>query len=175
LIELEGNGLDIVLYEPEIPANAGNIGRLCLGTGSTLHLIKPLRFLLSDKALKRAGLDYWQELEPRLHGSLDEIYKDRDPSRVFLCTTKAGRPYWNVDFRSGDVLVFGPESRGLPDSLLEQFPDQCITIPMTAAVRSLNLANSVSIILYEALRQINAQPRLQPQTTTSEEESRQGG
>lgn len=154
MIQLSPTSLHIVLYQPEIPANTGNIGRLCLGTGATLHLIRPLRFLLDDRSLKRAGLDYWKDLDPVIHDDIAEIYSAFPADRIFLCTTKATRSYTEYRFRSNDVLVFGPESRGLPQALLDQYPEQCISIPMTTKIRSLNLANSVGIILYEAIRQI---------------------
>ena len=146
----------IVLYQPEIPANTGNIGRLCMGTGATLHLIKPMRFLLDDKSLQRAGLDYWHELNPVLHEDISEIYAAFPQDRIFLCTTKSELSYTDLSYQPGDVFVFGPESRGLPEPLLEADSRQCITIPMSNAIRSLNLANSVGIILYEAVRQINS-------------------
>jgi len=146
--------LNIVLFEPEIPANTGNIGRLCLGCGARLHLIRPLRFLLDDKSLKRAGLDYWHKLDYRVWDSLPEALQGVDPARVFYATTKSSRSYTEMQYRFGDWLVFGPESRGLPESLLEENPENCITIPMSSEFRSLNLSNSVAIILYEAIRQI---------------------
>ena len=152
---LSPSGLHIVLYQPEIPQNTGNIGRLCVGTGSTLHLIKPMRFLLDEKSLRRAGLDYWQELDLQVHDDLSEIYKLFPPQRIYLCTTKTDRAYSALDYQPNDVFVFGPESRGLPESLLKAHPGQCVTIPMTGSIRSLNLANSVGIILYEAIRQIS--------------------
>lgn len=144
----------IVLYQPEIPQNTGNIGRLCVGTGATLHLIRPLRFMLDEKSLRRAGLDYWNELRLVVHDDISEIYAAFPASRIFLCTTKTERDYTQVSYQPGDVFVFGPESRGLPESLLNQHPAQCITIPMTSEIRSLNLANSVGIVLYEAVRQL---------------------
>jgi len=148
------NPLRVVLFQPEIPANTGNIGRLCVGCAAELHLIKPLRFIISDKTLKRAGLDYWDKLILHQHDDLTEIYQAFPPQRIFLCTTKSERIYSSCQYQSGDVFVFGPESRGLPESLLEQHPDQTITIPMHPDIRSINLSNAVSIILYEAVRQI---------------------
>ncbi len=147
--------LHIVLYEPEIPQNTGNIGRLCVGADCELHLIKPIRFLLDDKSLKRAGLDYWQHLKLQVHDSINEIYDAFPAERIFLATTKTNNTFWHTSYREGDVLVFGPESRGLPESLLNQFPTQCIQIPMSDKIRSINLSNSVAIVMYEALRQIN--------------------
>ena len=146
--------LHIVLYHPEIPANTGNIGRLCVGSGAELHLIKPLRFIINDKTLKRAGLDYWDKLTLHMHDDLAEIYQAFPPQRIFLCTTKSERKYCSCQYQPGDVFVFGPESRGLPESLLDQHPDQTITIPMHPDIHSINLSNAVSIILYEAIRQI---------------------
>jgi len=154
MIELPCKDLHVVLYQPEIPANTGNIGRLCVGTGAMLHLIKPFRFLLTDRELKRAGLDYWPRLKIVTHDSLDEILPTFPTRRIFLCTTKTAQSYTERSYREGDVFVFGPETRGLPPELLERYPDQCIGIPMTAEIRSHNLANSVAIILYEAVRQI---------------------
>ncbi|HPS61104.1 MAG: tRNA (cytidine(34)-2'-O)-methyltransferase [Candidatus Cloacimonas sp.] len=145
----------IVLFEPEIPQNTGNIGRLCVGTDATLHLIKPIRFLLNDKSLKRAGLDYWQDLKLEVHNSIEEIYAAFPAERIFLASTKVTTCYWNVNYEKDDVFVFGPESRGLPIELLNKFPEQGIRIPMSSKIRSINLANSVAIIIYEALRQIS--------------------
>ncbi len=146
--------LNIVLFEPEIPQNTGNIGRLCVGTDCKLHLIKPLRFRLDEKAVARAGLDYWQQLDLTLHDSIEEIYAAFPPERIFLASTKVQTCFWDVKYQIGDVLVFGPESRGLPESLLQRYPQQGIRIPMNSKIRSLNLANSVAVVMFEALRQI---------------------
>jgi tRNA (cytidine/uridine-2'-O-)-methyltransferase len=154
LLPLDTPGFHIVLFEPEIPANTGNIGRLCVGTGSTLHIIQPCRFLLTDKALKRAGLDYWEHLDLRLHKSLEAFFDAVAPERFFLCTTKATASYLARPYLPGDAFIFGPESRGLPESMLEQYPDKLITIPMHPDIRSLNLSNAVAIVLFEAIRQI---------------------
>lgn len=146
--------LNVVLYRPEIPPNTGNIGRLCHATGSALHLIGPLGFSLDERALRRAGLDYWQELRPRLWDSYQEFRASvADSSRVYLLTTKSERPYWDASFRDGDYLVFGPETRGLPESLLENHRKDCLTIPQVAG-RSLNLSTAAGIVLYEAIRQL---------------------
>ncbi len=153
MLPLAPSGFNIVLYEPEIPANTGNIGRLCVGTGSRLHLVLPCRFLLTDKALKRAGLDYWQHLDLCTHKSWDLAAQEFNPERTFFCTTKAERSYLDVEFRPGDAFVFGPESSGLPQTLLDLHPQQNITIPMHPLIRSFNLANSVAIVLFEAIRQ----------------------
>ena len=144
---------NVVLVEPEIPPNTGNVGRLCLATGSALHLIKPLGFSLDDRQLKRAGLDYWNEVEMRLWDSFDLLKRAQMPdARYFFLTTKTKRAYYDVDFRRSDFLVFGRETKGLPESLLRANSDHCITIPMHGT-RSLNLATAVAIVLFEAMRQ----------------------
>ncbi len=144
----------IVLVEPEIPPNTGNIGRLCLATDSHLHLIKPLGFSIDDKALKRAGLDYWKDVRVSVWESLDDFFAahPRD-ARYFFLTTKSHRAYFSETFRDGDYFVFGRETKGLPESLLAANHERALTIPMTGATRSLNLAVSVGIVLYEAIRQ----------------------
>ena len=143
----------IVLVEPEIPPNTGNIGRLCLAAGARLHLVGPLGFSLDDKSLKRAGLDYWAEVDVREWDSLADLQAAaEEPSRFFYLTTKADTPYWSAVFRDEDYLVFGSETRGLPESLLAANADSCLTIPQRGA-RSLNLATAVGIVLYEAVRQ----------------------
>jgi tRNA (cytidine/uridine-2'-O-)-methyltransferase len=144
---------NVVLVEPEIPPNTGNIGRLCLATRSRLHLVKPLGFSLEDRELKRAGLDYWDEVDVRVWDSFRELQRVQETAgRYFFLTTKSGRPYYDVDFRDGDFLVFGRETKGLPQSLLAQNRDACLTIPMHGT-RSLNLATAVAIVLFEAVRQ----------------------
>src|ERR1043166_1537515 len=144
---------NIVLIEPEIPPNTGNIGRLCLATGSTLHLIKPLGFLIDDRTLLRAGLDYWKEVDVQLWDSFDDLQGDEQPEvRLFFLTTKSGRAYCDVSFQPGDFLIFGRETRGLPEALLAAHPEQLLTIPMQGT-RSLNLATAVAIVLFEAVRQ----------------------
>jgi tRNA (cytidine/uridine-2'-O-)-methyltransferase len=145
---------NVVLVEPEIPPNTGNVGRLCLATKSTLHLVKPLGFSLDDRQLKRAGLDYWDEVDLTLWDSLPALMEAKgSQDRCFFVTTKAKRAYWDVKFRRGDYLVFGRETKGLPESLLRENPERCITIPMQGT-RSLNLATAVAIILFEAVRQL---------------------
>ncbi|MEM9478513.1 MAG: tRNA (uridine(34)/cytosine(34)/5-carboxymethylaminomethyluridine(34)-2'-O)-methyltransferase TrmL [Verrucomicrobiota bacterium] len=145
--------IHVVLVEPEIPPNTGNIGRLCLATGSRLHLVGPLGFDLDDRTLKRAGLDYWKEVDVHRWDSLEDLRESAGSARFFFLTTKATKPYWDVNFEDGDYLVFGRETKGLPESLLDANAESCLTIPMKpAAVRSLNLATSVGIVLYEALR-----------------------
>ena len=144
---------NVVLVEPEIAPNTGNIGRLCLATRSTLHLVKPLGFSLDDRELKRAGLDYWDEVNVRLWNSFDDLRRSQSlEARYFFLTTKAKRAYYDVKFHEGDFLVFGRETRGLPENLLAANIDDCITIPMRGT-RSLNLATAVAIVLFEAVRQ----------------------
>ena len=147
--------LHIVLIEPEIPPNTGNIGRLCLATGAALHLVKPLGFSIDDKTLKRAGLDYWREVNVQLWESFAALQSAQSvEGRYFFLSTKATRPYWDAAFRDGDFLVFGRETKGLPEPLLAANPDSTLTIPMCSETRSLNLATSVGIVLYEAVRQL---------------------
>ncbi len=146
-------GFNVVLVEPEIPPNTGNVGRLCLATGSTLHLVKPLGFSLEDRQLKRAGLDYWDEVDVRTWNSFEELQcAQPEGVRYFFLTTKAGRAYSDVKFNRGDFLVFGRETKGLPKPLLAANMDNCITIPMEGT-RSLNLATAVAVVLFEAVRQ----------------------
>ena len=144
---------NIVLVEPEIPPNTGNIGRLCLATRSTLHLIKPLGFSLDDRQLRRAGLDYWHEVPLRLWDSFDALQRSQSlEARYFFLTTKTQFPYYRMNFRNNDFFVFGRETKGLPDKLLAANTDNCITIPMHGT-RSLNLATAVAVVLFEAVRQ----------------------
>ncbi len=144
---------NVVLVEPEIPPNTGNVGRLCLATRSTLHLVKPLGFSLDDRQVKRAGLDYWEDVDLKVWDSLPALMEAKPaPDRCFFVTTKTNRPYWDVQFRPGDYLVFGRETKGLPEALLAAHPETCITIPMHGT-RSLNLATAVAIVLFEAVRQ----------------------
>jgi tRNA (cytidine/uridine-2'-O-)-methyltransferase len=145
---------NVVLVEPEIPPNTGNIGRLCLATQSTLHLVKPLGFSLEHRQLKRAGLDYWDEVDLRTWESFAELQAAQSRSaRYFFLTTKTRRAYWDIKFRHGDFLVFGRETKGLPESLLTANIGDCITIPVRAT-RSLNLATAVAIVLFEGVRQL---------------------
>jgi tRNA (cytidine/uridine-2'-O-)-methyltransferase len=143
---------NVVLVEPEIPPNTGNVGRLCLATRSTLHLIGPLGFSIDDRQLKRAGLDYWDEVDVREWSNLDELRRANASSRFFYLTTKATQPYFEVRFRPKDFLVFGRETKGLPERVLQENRESCITIPMHGT-RSLNLATAVAIVLFEAMRQ----------------------
>jgi tRNA (cytidine/uridine-2'-O-)-methyltransferase len=143
---------NVVLVEPEIPPNTGNVGRLCLATRSTLHLVGPLGFSIDDRQLKRAGLDYWDEVDVREWPSLDELRRANTSARFFYLTTKATQPYFEVSFQPKDFLVFGRETKGLPERVLEENRENCITIPMHGT-RSLNLATAVAIVLFEAMRQ----------------------
>jgi tRNA (cytidine/uridine-2'-O-)-methyltransferase len=149
--------LHIVLYQPEIPPNTGNIIRLCANLGYPLHLIEPLGFILDDKRLQRAGLDYHEWARVQTHMNLDTFIKQHNPTRIYAFTTKARRSLYEVNFNAGEALVFGPETSGLPGSVLEQVgPDSCLRIPMQAESRSLNLSNAVAVAGYEAWRQLNA-------------------
>ena len=147
----------IVLYQPEIPANTGNIGRLCVGCNSQLHLIKPMRFFINDKYIKRAGLDYWQKLDLKLHDSYECFLKNKDESNIYYFSTKAEKSYTDIDYQFGDYLVFGPESRGLPEDIIFSSDNKgkVVRIPMSDKIRSINLSNSVAAALYEAWRQQN--------------------
>ena len=144
----------VVLVEPEIPPNTGNIGRLCVAAGATLHLIHPLGFQINDRELKRAGLDYWPHLKLREWVDWEAFFAALpSPERCFLLTTKSSRSYVSEHFEPGDYFVFGRETRGLPATLLSAHPKRALTIPMAPEARSLNLATAVGIVLYEALRQ----------------------
>jgi len=145
--------LHIVLVEPEIPANTGNIARTCAATGSALHLVRPLGFSTEDKYLKRAGLDYWRLVEVIYHDSFAEFAGRHRGGIFYLATTRAPRFYSEVVYEPGSFLIFGKETRGLPPEILDSYPERQIRLPMVAEARSLNLANSVAVILYEALRQ----------------------
>ena len=145
--------VNIVLVEPEIPHNTGAIARTCAATGARLHLVKPLGFDISDKAVKRCGLDYWHLVDISVYENIDEYFAKNGDSKLYLATTKAPRAYSEADL-SGDVtLMFGKETAGLPECLREKYRDRCIRIPMISEARSLNLSNSVAILTYEALRQ----------------------
>ncbi len=144
----------VVLYQPEIPSNTGNIGRLCVGANTELHIIKPMRFLITDKYLKRAGLDYWDKLDIFFYENIEELFQKYPESSFYFLTTKSRNIYYERSFKKGDFFMFGPETRGLPESLLKRFADNALTIPMSDKIRSINLSNSVAIVLYEALRQI---------------------
>ncbi len=147
--------MHIVLVEPEIPANTGNISRTCSITGASLHLVEPLGFSTDDRYLKRAGLDYWHLLDLHYHKNFNALREKFPQGRFWYFTTKGGRPYHEVQFGQDDFLVFGKETAGLPKDLLTANPEQCLRIPMQGEVRSLNLSNTVAIALYEALRQLH--------------------
>jgi len=146
----------VALIEPEIPQNTGSIGRLCLATGSTLHLVKPLGFEISDRALKRAGLDYWQYLDVHVHESIDDFLGQIDPSKLVLFSKKAGKTIFDFEFQERQIFVFGRETSGLPDYFANRFAGQSVRIPMyDARVRSLNLATSVGIAVYQAIQKVS--------------------
>jgi tRNA (cytidine/uridine-2'-O-)-methyltransferase len=145
--------MNIILHEPEIPANTGNIGRTCVATGTTLHLIEPLGFSIDDKAVRRSGLDYWKDLDVRTYIDFNEFLEKNPDARIYMATTKARNTYADVSFGKDDYIMFGKESAGIPEELLLEYESTCIRIPMENGIRSLNLGNAVSIILYEALRQ----------------------
>ena len=145
--------MNIVLHEPEIPANTGNIGRTCVATGTSLHLIKPLGFDISDKAERRAGMDYWKELDLHVYENFEEFVEKNPGARIYMATTKARKAYTEVEYKGNDFIMFGKESAGIPEEILVKYEDTSVRIPMIGEIRSLNLSNSVSIILYEALRQ----------------------
>jgi len=147
--------MHIVLVEPEIPPNTGNIARSCAATGTVLHLVKPLGFSIDDKSLKRAGLDYWEHVTVEVHESLDDFMKANEEKRMFLATTKGGHVYSDVEYRDGDMILFGKETAGLPKEFIEEHKEFAVRIPMSedTRLRSLNLSNCANIILFEALRQ----------------------
>ena len=146
--------LNIVLFEPEIPYNAGNIGRLCVGLNSKLHLIEPLGFKITDKMVKRAGLDYWAKLDLTVYSSCDHFFAENKGINLYYSSTKAKRTYCEVEFRRGDFILFGKESGGLPDSIHSSYNGKGLRIPMSENIRSINLCNSVAVIMYEAYRQL---------------------
>ena len=151
--------MHIALYEPEIPPNTGNIARLCAATRTELHIVGVTGFRMDDRTLKRAGLDYWEHVKLHRHVDINALYEHLPDSRFFYLTTKSRRSYTEAEFRPDDCFVFGPETRGLPGSLLAENSESCLTIPMAnPAVRSLNLSTSVGIVLYEALRQQRLTP-----------------
>ncbi|RKJ47156.1 tRNA (cytidine(34)-2'-O)-methyltransferase [bacterium 1XD8-76] len=145
--------MHIVLHQPEIPANTGNIGRTCVATGSSLHLIEPLGFRLDEKSIKRAGMDYWDSLDVMRYINYTEFREKHPDAKVWFATTKAKRVYTEADFGMDDYIMFGKESGGIPEEILADNEEACIRIPMLDDIRSLNLSNSVAIVLYEALRQ----------------------
>ena len=145
--------MNIVLLEPEIPANTGNIGRTCVATGTKLHLIEPLGFKIGEKELKRAGLDYWEHLDYERYVDYEDFRAKHPHAKIYMATTKAHRTYADVSFGMDDYIMFGKESAGIPEEILVENEETCIRIPMLGEIRSLNLSNAVSIVLYEALRQ----------------------
>ena len=154
---MKSDFLNIVLFEPEIPQNTGNIARLCACIGAKLYLVGRLGFVLSDKYLKRAGLDYWDKLEIEQIDSLNELLKQNPDSNFYYFTTKTKKIYTTIDYNKGDFLVFGPETRGIPEEILNKNCNYCLTIPMKKNTLSLNLSNSVAIAAYEVVRQLNIQ------------------
>lgn len=145
--------LNIVLHEPEIPANTGNIGRTCVAAGARLHLIKPLGFQINEKALKRAGLDYWDKLDVRVYDNYEDFLKKNPGAVIYMATTKGRHVYSEVSYEPDCYIMFGKESAGIPEEILVEHPNRAIRIPMLSEIRSLNLSNSVAVVLYEALRQ----------------------
>jgi len=145
--------LNIVLYEPEIPANTGNIGRTCVATDTRLHLIEPLGFRLDEKSIKRAGMDYWKDLDVTTYVNWEDFCQKNPEAKIYMATTKAKHVYTEVSYESDCYIMFGKESAGIPEEILKDHPDTCVRIPMVGDTRSLNLSNSVAIVLYEALRQ----------------------
>lgn len=145
--------LNIVLFEPEIPANTGNIGRTCVATGTRLHLIEPLGFKLNEKAIRRAGMDYWKDLDVTTYIDYEEFLEKNPNAKIYMATTKAKKVYTEVSYEPDCYIMFGKESAGIPEEILVQNPETAVRIPMIGDIRSLNLGNSVAIVLYEALRQ----------------------
>lgn len=147
--------LNIVLVEPEIPQNTGNIARTCAATGVALHLVEPLGFSISEKAVRRAGLDYWNLLDIKTYASLDVFFEQNKGGHFYFASTKSKHVHSDVEYKEETYILFGKETAGLPETLLKKYYDQCIRIPMKSEARSLNLSNSVAIIVYEALRQLD--------------------
>lgn len=147
--------MHIVLIEPEIASNTGNIGRTCVASGTSLHLIEPLGFHLDERNLRRAGMDYWKELQVTRYSTFDQFEERHPGAELYFATTKGRKLYTEASYGPDSYLVFGKESAGIPEEILMRYPDRCVRIPMVGETRSLNLANSVSILLYEALRQNN--------------------
>ena len=145
--------MNIVLYEPEMPMNTGNIGRTCVATNTRLHLIEPLGFRLGDKEVKRAGLDYWPRLDVTVYSDYEDFLERNPGAKIYMATTKAKRVYTDISYEPDCYIMFGPESRGIPEEMLVENRKNCMRIPMWGETRSLNLSNSVAVILYEALRQ----------------------
>ena len=147
--------MNIILHEPEIPQNTGNIGRTCVATGTKLHLIEPLGFELNEKHLRRAGMDYWGNLDYTVYRNFEDFLAKNPGAKIYMATTKAKKKYTDVEYGPNDFIMFGKESAGIPEEILLQYPETSVRIPMIGDIRSLNLGNSVAIMLYEALRQNN--------------------
>ena len=147
--------MNIVLHQPEIPANTGNIGRTCVATGTRLHLIEPLGFRLNEKSIKRAGMDYWEHLDVTRYINFEDFLEKNPGAKIYMATTKGQHVYSDVNYEPDCYIMFGKESAGIPEEILVKHPDNCIRIPMLSEIRSLNLSNSVAVVLYEALRQNN--------------------
>lgn len=147
--------INIVLLEPEMPANTGNIGRTCVATGSKLHLIEPMGFLINDKMIKRAGLDYWDKLNVETYINFEDFLEKNPNAKIYMATTKSKQTYTEVSYEDDCYIMFGKESAGIPEEILLKNKENCVRIPMLSDIRSLNLSNSVSIVLYEALRQLD--------------------
>ena len=145
--------MNIILHEPEIPANTGNIGRTCVATGTSLHLIKPLGFDVSDKAVRRSGLDYWKFLDLHVYENFEDFKIKNPAAKIFMATTKAKKAYTEIRYKENDFIMFGKESAGIPEEILLDYETTSVRIPMIGEIRSLNLSNSVAVMLYEALRQ----------------------
>lgn len=145
--------INIVLHEPEMPANTGNIGRTCVATGAVLHLIEPLGFKIDDKSVKRAGLDYWEHLDVRTYINFEEFLEKNPKANIYMATTKSKQTYVDVTYEDGCFIMFGKESAGIPEEILLDYKKTAVRIPMLSKIRSLNLSNSVAIVAYEALRQ----------------------
>jgi tRNA (cytidine/uridine-2'-O-)-methyltransferase len=158
--------LNVVLFEPEIAANTGSIGRTCVAAAATLWLVRPLGFHLDDRHLRRAGLDYWDHLDLRVMNSLGEAEQALRPGKLWYFSTKAKKSYTDAEFAPGDALVFGPETRGLPERLLKETPDRALRIPIRPEARSLNLANAVAIAVFEAVRQFEHRERARAPSST---------
>ncbi len=154
--------MHVILHQPEIPANTGNIGRTCVATGTSLHLIEPLGFRLDEKSVKRAGMDYWSQLDLKRYVNFEDFQEKNPDAKIWMATTKAKHVYSDVSFGPNDFIMFGKESAGIDEEILVEYEETCIRIPMLDSIRSLNLSNSVAVVLYEALRQQNfAQMKLE--------------
>lgn len=147
--------LNIVLYQPQIPPNTGNVARLCVGSGSKLHIIRPMGFFLDDKTMRRAGCDYWPHLDLKIHNSIEKLIENSNGANIYYVTKFGKKKYSDVAYRDGDYLLFGSEDKGLPQEMISKNKEKSVFIPMSDNVRSINLSNSVAIVMYEALRQLS--------------------